>query len=133
MNWLTLFFALELGLVPQVGVLMYEPIETFYLEGAFYTRLETELLIFNMLFVGGGVRTYIIPSNNGYTFTPNTTVYDFKTGLRFKDINDSILELGWRHRCFHPTIAYLPLFEQEIKGMEGSYDKVYIRIQGRTK
>jgi len=132
MNWIVLLFALELGIVPQAGVRMYEPEEIFTAAGAFYTELEAEVLVFDTLFAGGGVRTYIIPGGSGYTFTPNTTVYDFGIGLRFKDINDSLLELGWRHRCFHPTIAYLPIFEQEIKGMEGSYDEVYIRVQGRT-
>ena len=129
MNWLALFFALELGIVPQAGVLMYEPEKSFFMEGAFYTELEAEVLLFDILFAGGGVRTYVTPGNGSYTFSPNTTVYDFKVGMRFKDT----LELGWRHRCFHPTIAYLPIFEQEIKGMEGSYDEIYIRIQGRTK
>ena len=129
MNWLTLFFALELGLVPQAGVLMYEPEEAFFMEGAFYTELEAEVLVFNTLFVGGGIRTYITSGHTGFTFSPNSTIYDFGTGIRFKDT----LELGWRDRCFHPTIAYLPIFKQEIKGMEGSYDEIYIRIQGSTK
>jgi len=137
MNWIALFFALELGLVPQAGVLMYEPVETFDVEWAFYTELQAEILVFNMLFVGGGVKTYVTPGNSGYTFAPNTSVYDFGTGLRFKDTDFPVLliqslELGWRHRCFHPTIAYLPIFGQEIKGMEGSYDEVYIRVQVRT-
>ena len=132
MNWIVLLFALELGIVPQAGVLMYEPVERFAMEGAFYTELEAEVLIFDMLFAGGGVRTYIVPGRGDFTFSPNTTVYDFGIGLRFRDINDSLLELGWRHRCFHPTIAYLPIFGQEIKGMEGSYDELYIRVQGRT-
>lgn len=128
MDWLALFFALELGIVPQAGVLMYEPEEAFFIEGAFYTELEAEVLIFNTLFAGGGVRTYVTPGGSGYTFAPNTTVYDFGTGLRFKDT----LELGWRHRCFHPTIAYLPIFGQEVKGMEGSYDEVYLRVSGNV-
>jgi len=129
MNWIALFFALELGIVPQAGVLMYEPEERFAMEGAFYTELEAEVLVFNTLFAGGGVRTYVTPGSSVvWSFAPNTTVYDFGAGLRFKDT----LELGWRHRCFHPTIAYLPLFEQEVRGMEGAYDEIYIRVQVRT-
>ena len=127
MNWLALFFALELGIVPQAGVLMYEPEEAFFMEGAFYTELEAEVLLFDVLFVGGGVRSYITPGHTGFTFSPNSTIYDFGAGVRFKDT----LELGWRHRCFHPTIAYWPIFEQEIKGMEGSYDEVYLKIKGK--
>ncbi len=130
MNWLVFMFALEFGLVPQAGVLMYEPEEVLFMEGALYTELEAEVLLFNVLFAGGGVRTYIMPSDKNYTFSPNTTVYDFGAGLRLKK---DTLEIGWRHRCFHPTIPYLPIFGQEIKGMEGSYDEIYFRIEGRTK
>lgn len=127
MNWLVFFFALELGIVPQAGVLIYKPEESFArIDGAIYTELEAKVLIFNTLFVGGGVRTYITPGNS-YAFSPNTTVYDFNTGLRFKDI----VEIGWRHRCFHPTFSYMSGFEQELEGMEGSYDEIYLRIKGK--
>lgn len=129
MNWLTLFFALELGLVPQAGVLMYEPVEALFMKGVLYTELEAEVLLFDVIFAKGGVRTYVVPNRDDYGFSPNSTIYDFGAGLRFKNM----LELGWRHRCFHPTIAYLPIFEQEIKGMEGSYDEVYLRMQVSTK
>ncbi len=129
MNWLAFFFALELGVVPHAGVLMYEPDERSVIEGAFYTELEAEVLIFNTLFAGGGVRTYVTTSGDDYTFAPNATVYDFGAGLRFRDT----IELGFRYRCFHPTFPYLPILMQELKGMEGSYNEIYIRIQGSTK
>ena len=44
MTWVVFLFALELGIVPQAEVLMYEPVETFFMEGAFYTELEAEIL-----------------------------------------------------------------------------------------
>ena len=124
MNWLALFFALELGLVPQAGVLMYEPMETFFMEEVLYTQLEAEVLIFNTLFVGGGLRTYVTAGHTGFTFSPNNTVYDFRTGLRLGDN----VEVGWWHRCFHPSFPYLSFDNCELSGVEGAYDEVYVRL-----
>lgn len=129
MSWLALFFALELGIAPNIGVLQYQPEAAIASEWEVgYTQLETELELFNLLFIGGGVRTYITPGSSGRTFTPNTTVYDFCTGLR-----RSPIEIGWRHRCFHPTVPYLPVFQQQITGLEGGYDEIYLRFEGRIK
>lgn len=67
------------------------------------------------------------PGSSGWTFAPNTTVYDFRAGLRRGPV-----ELGWRHRCFHPTLPYLPLRDQQITGLEGSFDEIYLRLSGRV-
>ena len=126
MTWLTLIFALELGLAPQVGVIQYVPTEIAVHEWEIgYTDLQAEVELFGVLFAGGGVRTYITPAGN-LNFSPNTTVYDWRLGLRYE-----ALELGWRHRCFHPTVPYLPLLQPEITGLEGSYDELYLRFEGR--
>jgi len=129
MSWLALFFALELGLVPQAGVLMYEPEEVFKIEGTLYTQLEAEVLILNTLFIGGGVRTYVTPGNGEFNFSPNNSVYDFGVGFRFKDT----VELGWRHRCFHPSFPYLSFNDRELSGVEGSYDEVYVRFSSEMR
>lgn len=122
MDWLVFLFALELGWSPQLGVLQYEPYQAVYAEDIMYTELQAELEFFGFLFAGGGVKTYITPSGK-FNFAPNTTIYDFKAGLRL-----SIFEVGWRHRCFHPTFPYQPIFNQELTGLEGGYDEVYLRI-----
>jgi len=127
MNWIALFFALELGIAPNIGVLQYEPAAAVESEWEIgYTQLEAEVLLFDLLFAGGGVRTYITPGNS-WTLAPNTTVYDFRAGLRRGPV-----ELGWRHRCFHPTLPYLPLRDQQITGLEGSFDEIYLRLSGRV-
>jgi len=127
MNWIALFFALELGVAPNIGVLQYEPADFIVSEWQIgYTQMEAEVEFFGLLFAGGGVRTYITPGS-GWTFAPNTTVYDFGAGLR-----RGPLEVGWRHRCFHPTFPYQPVFEQQFSGLEGSYDEVYIRLEGKV-
>jgi len=125
MTWLLFLFALELGYTPNMGVLQYKPFE-YYDEPIFYTQLDCELLFFNHVFIGGGIRTYIVPSGSYFNYSPNTIVYDFKAGLRFK-----YFEAGINHRCFHPTFPYLPFYQQRITGLEGAYDEVYIRITNK--
>ena len=128
MNWLALIFSLELGLAPQVGVLQYEPWQWDHKAWQIgYTELQAEVELFNLLFAGGGVRTYITPAG-GLNFSPNSTIYDFRAGLRRGPV-----EIGWRHRCFHPTIAYLPVLDINVTGLEGGYDEIYFRIQARSK
>ena len=125
MNWIALFFALELGIAPNIGVLQYEPPAAAVSEWEIgYTQLEAEVLLFDLLFAGGGVRTYITPGSSGRTFAPNTTIYDFCAGMRRGPV-----EVGYRHRCFHPTLPYLPLRDQHITGLEGSYDELYLRFE----
>ena len=125
MTWLTLFFALEIGVTPQVGLVSYtEPIEYDNLDwGVFYTELDAEVQLFRYLFAGGTMRTYMVPSE-GINFSPRYNVYDLRAELRWQ-----VLEAGWRHRCFHPMITYQPLLDVEIQGIEGGYDEVYLRVE----
>lgn len=124
MTWLALAFALELGLAPHIGLIQYVPREAVSHDWEIgYTELSVEAEIFGIFFAGGGVRTYIIPFAWD-NWIPNTTVYDWCLGVRWE-----FLEAGWRRRCFHPTVPYLPLFEREITGLEGSYDELYLRLE----
>ena len=128
MSWLVFIFALECGISPQIDVIQYEPREADSLKwGVGYTQLEAEIELFALLFAGASVRTYITPSGP-LNFSPNTSVYDWRCGLRWK-----MLELGWRHRCFHPTIPYQPIFKQVVTGIEGAYDELYFRAEISTK
>lgn len=129
MSWLAFIFALELGIAPNIDVLQYQPAALVTSEWEIgYTQLEAEIQLFDLLFAGGGVRTYIIPGSSGHSFSPNTTIYDFSTGFR-----RGPLEIGLRHRCFHPTVPYLPVFGQKITGLEGSYDEIYVRLEGKIR
>ena len=125
MTWLALFFAFEMGVVPQVGIIAYpEPFEHDVIEwGVLYTQLEMEALLFGHVFLGGSVRTYVLPTE-GIDFSPRSSVYDFHAGLRWR-----MLEAGWRHRCFHPMMPYLPVLDVELHGVEGGYDELYVRIE----
>lgn len=126
MTWLALLFAFEVGMTPQVGMLAYnETISADAIEyGIYYTQLEAEMQFWQLLFIGGAVRTYIVPGNSDYTFSPRYSSYDFTAGLRYK-----MLELGWRHRCFHPMMPYMPILDVDVRGIEGWYDELYLRVE----
>ena len=125
MTWLTLFFALEIGITPQISLVSYSPeVEWDMLRwGVFYTELDAEIQLFRYIFAGGMMRTYMVPAE-GINFSPRYNIYDFRAGLRWQ-----MLEVGWRHRCFHPMIAYQPLLNVEIQGIEGAYDEIYFRVE----
>lgn len=112
-----------------------DPEQTYSIEAAissweiFYTELRVELTFINTLFIEGGIRTYITKSNSSISFTPQTSVYDWKLGLRFFDGN---LEIGWWHRCFHPSLPYMPILQYEITGIEGGFDQIYILFRAET-
>lgn len=125
MTWLLFLFAMELGYTPNVGVLQYEPLG-IYTNTIFYTKLECEVILFKHIFIGGGVRTYVTPSDSYFNYSPNAVVYDFKVGLQFKGF-----EAGLKHRCFHPTFPYYPFRKQKLTGLEGSYDELYIRLTNK--
>jgi len=58
MNWLVFVFALECGLLPNTGFVMYQP-DLDYVVGAvgFYTDLSASVESFGF-YVGGGMRNY---------------------------------------------------------------------------
>lgn len=123
--WLQASAAIQLGITPQLGVIQYQPEGWEILQWAVgYTQLEAEVVFFRHLFAGGSVRTYITATDTWLNWSPNTTVYDWRVGLRWP-----MLELGWWHRCFHPTIPYQPVFDQVVTGVEGAFDELYLRLE----
>ena len=125
MTWLVFLFAFEAGIAPNIEAINYnQPMECDIIEwGVFYTDLSCEVVLWDTLFAGGGVRTYVVPSH-GIHFSPRNSVFDFTAGLQWR-----MLEVGWRHRCFHPMMPYSPILE--VHGIEGGYDELYFRIEGR--
>lgn len=125
MNWLIFLFAFEFGVSPQVGILAYnETISADSLEyGVYYTQLEAEAELWEHLFISGSIRTYILPSGT-VNFSPREVVYDFSIGMRWQPF-----EFGWRHRCFHPIMPYLPTLDIDVRGIEGGYDEIYLRVE----
>lgn len=124
MNWLALFFIIELGLNPLKGaVTSYEHVtESYVTEMGIYVNLETEVQLFDFLFIGGMVKTDMFLSNDSLSFRPEISSYLFNAGIRFEG-----LEIGYRHLCVHPTMPYRIYFNP-IQTYDAGYDEFYIRI-----
>jgi len=123
MDWIVFLFALELGIVPTSGFVMYDtPSETVF-EQAGYVQLETRIELFKYLFLGGSIRTYVWKDREGVSFWPWRDGYMFNAGLRYKQ-----MELGFRHYCTHPVIPYR--YPAKMN-WEGAYEEVYFRIESK--
>ncbi len=126
MSWIALFFALEVGLLPNGFIDTYvDEGRTLLIQNSEYLSLETELTFFNFLFVGGAVKTYMYRYSGVKDFFPSTVEYDLGLGVRFKSV-----ELGFRHYCTHPIVPWL--YRREVSPQwEGSYEELYIRVEVR--
>ena len=122
----TLFFALELGAVTENAWLMYETDPYIMSSPSYYTELEVEVEIADMLFAGGSVKTRMWDSDGSWTFYPFNDEYIFNAGLRFDPV-----EVGFRHLCTHPVIPYISATAPDVINYEGSYDEFYIRFEIR--
>jgi len=124
MTWLALAFALEVGMLPNSTMITYQPdpVISRDLAGSFYTDLSARLQIAEILFVGGGVRTY----EGGYFggWFPTDAYYRVEVGLAWQGV-----ELFFRHTCIHPVV---PMFgsTHPTALYEGAYEELGIRITG---
>ena len=139
MNWLVFVFSLEMGFIPNGAFLMYERepvvfsyddaywITTVEMEdfgNSFYTDFQIEAIFLDYMFVGGGVRVTML-STNDYTFSPQSSYYNFSFGARF-----SILEVFWHHYCMHPQMTYMYDYVP-VNGWEDAYNEIGIKIEGK--
>ena len=93
---------------------MPEQSGAFLQHAAFYTQFEAEIVIKELVFLGGSTRCVFTPAEGSYQFKPQVNEYLFKAGLRYGP-----LEVGMRHECNH---------RREYMGMLGGYEEYYLRI-----
>jgi len=139
MTWLILVFALEAGIIPNGGFMMYErQPQVFYYQGEyyypisvtqetiapmFYTDLSVEIQIIEIFYIGGGVR---VPMKfDGAGFDPKATYYDFQFGARYGQF-----DIFWHHACRHPQMTYMYDY-LTTTGWEGGYDEIGFKITGK--
>ena len=128
MDWVTLFFAIELGFAPMYGSLnvTLDDIDTDLTEKIGYVLFETEVILWDHLFIGGATKTYVQSTKNDiFDYFPFESDYLFNTGLKFDN-----LEIGWKHFCLHPTRPY-EIYYQPQQSADAWYDEFYIRIEKR--
>lgn len=89
-----------------------------------YLDIGVDFLFFNLVFIGGEVRTDIAISNDEeLRFYPFIANYCFRFGMR---INDNI-EIGFRHFCIHPITPNVISVPVNLH-YEGAYEEIYIKI-----
>ena len=125
MTWLALYFALEIGLMPAGTIETYDIGRTYenMLGGDCYATLETEILLWDMFFIGGDVRTEMNKMTTGKDFIPHTMNYGITFGMRIDPI-----EFGFRHRCIHPVIPWMRGQGVPMQ-WEGWYEEIYLRLE----
>lgn len=134
MNWLILWYALQVGIAPSSGMVdysyntgNYDSTATLYSVHG-YTQLETELRFYNNLFfLGGMIRTEIQGWNGQLNFMPELSSYGFTFGIRYGGA-----ELGFLHVCEHPTVPYYAIYMPYLK-WDGWYTEVHLRFSGDAK
>jgi len=141
MTWIVFLFALEIGLVPQGMFLLYdrEPAEYTYTGSeqlptiedldfsySIYTDFQFEAIILDYIFIGGGIRCTMLPTNN-YTWDPHSLTYNFSFGGRLGPV-----ELFWHHYCTHPQMTYMYDY-YPLDGWEGVYDEIGLKIEGKLQ
>lgn len=122
MNWLILFYFIELGYSPFYSSLNVLPNDYEYLrnENVYYIHFDAEVLILDHLFIGGSTKIFMQAQNDSYQFYPIENDFLFKAGFRFDNI-----EAGFRHQCNHPVLSS---GVQSQGKSYGGFEEFYIRI-----
>lgn len=129
MEWLTLWFALQVGLSPNSLMVTYSPeISAKYWQDTMYTELTAEVRLFNkILSIGGSVRTEIIQERWCLNFLPEMSAYSFFAKLKL-----GLIEVGYSRACQHATVPYAAVY-RPILNWEGAYNELYIEFSGDVK
>ena len=122
MTWLAFMFALELGYNPMGMTEAYQ-VNRVDMAGDFYAQMQGEIVAWDLVFIGGDVRTYAKKWLSSVSFFPNTVEYAVGVGVRY-----SIFELGFRHICIHP-VTPLPYHMSGKVIWEAAYEEIYLRIE----
>lgn len=126
MNWVVLAFALEIGFMPISDfVVMDNTTRQHAVAEAWYAQTETEIVLWDHIFVGGDFRVEMQRGNEQLRFLPYAGNWLTYTGVRFGPI-----EMGFRHRSVHPVISYTADEDGLSYAFDGGYEEVYLRFEG---
>lgn len=125
MSWIALWFALQVGLSPYSGMLVYNHAAEMRFAETWYTQFEAEVRLFDTAFIGGEVRTEARRHRGDeLVFYPGLSSYGFTAGLRYGG-----MELGFLHACQHPTVPYYNQYRPVI-AWDGWWTELYLRFSG---
>jgi len=124
MNILVFLFMLELGIMPDNVIMGYDSaIPERFEKIGYYATLESGLMIYDLLYVKGMIRTEMQKENHALNFVPNLSFYGIEAGLKYK-----IFSAGIRRLCAHPVIPYV-YKTLDKPNFDTSYSEIFIRIE----
>jgi hypothetical protein len=126
MPWLTLWFALQLGLSPNSMMVIYPTQDQRFFPFTSYVELATEARVGEHFFIGGELRTEIQKETGIFSFTPEMASYGFKAGLRWPGV-----EVAGLYACEHPVVPYFDYYHP-VLNWEGWYGEVYVKFSGEV-
>lgn len=107
MTWLALWFALEIGIIPESGEHIWNDdvmIEDIQEEASIFTDFEAEIEIYDIIFVGGGIYLHAWLRNPDLVFMPDEIIPRVFGGLRYGIISLKILRY-----CSHAVSSHYAL------------------------
>ena len=119
---LDLNFWLRIGYCPNDVTALYE---TGFIDApgnlTMLTDLAAELVFLDLIFIGGGARTYFSLQDLS-SGLPFQVFYNFKAGIRI----GKNIEIGWTHNCLHPVLSSHLFWNTRIE----VYDEIYVQFKG---
>jgi hypothetical protein len=135
-EWLVLKFAFEFGFLPQGEIRQFNVDQSYQstmLNLDMYLDFQTELVFFDMFYIGGDAKIFIVKrADNFYEFNPTSLGSLFFAGIKYNFDSDSSIDFGLRHYCQHPIIPYMYNSKPSIL-WEGFYEEIYLRFEGKIK
>ena len=123
MKILLLLLTLELGVIPNGHLKVYDFNRSVEDGVSFYGDLNFEAQMFNnLMFLGMDAKVYMWKTTEGYTFKPDNIEFLVTVGFRFRNI----IEIGFRHYCQHPVKAWNNGNEPTV--IEHWYEEIYIKF-----
>ena len=138
MTWLAFVFNLALGVMPLGTVPTWENqvcTAESTLEGSLFTDLGMRMYLWDVFYVGGGVKTLMYAPQALWTnasFDPFQSTYKIEVGLEAPINRHTLFALRWNHFCTHPVITYLPT-KRVCSIYEGAYEELSIGVSVDTR
>jgi len=114
----------EGGYLPKTAEVKYPEgaYSGLFINDIFYIDLGINYT-WSIFYVGGDIKTYMIPRSDILNFLPFYTFYTFDTGIKING-----LTVGYQHGCAHSVnaLGYLidPLFP-----VDSGFDKLFVRME----
>jgi hypothetical protein len=128
MSWLTLIWALQLGYMPLQQV-MVGPCMWQSPQGATEATMESAIVLFDHIELGGSLHSYQTPMSNG-SFMPYRIDYGIHADIVFKT-ETSALKFGISHECDHSIT--LGEFPSPPVPLAMASTEVYIRFEQKVQ